>query len=143
MDTFTPSQRSKVMRRVKSENTKPEMVVRRLVYAMGRRYRLHDKSLPGKPDMVFKGAKKIIFVHGCFWHWHDCPRGRRMPKSHTEYWEAKIRRNIERDREHQRQLEEMGYDVLVVWECQTKDIETLREKLRIFLKTPGFREAET
>ncbi|MFW5837719.1 MAG: very short patch repair endonuclease [Desulfovibrionaceae bacterium] len=138
MDVFTTDKRSRVMRRVKSEGTRPEMIVRRLLHGLGYRYRLHRADLPGKPDLVFQSRKKVIFVHGCFWHWHHCPRGQRMPKSNTEYWRAKIDRNIDRDAKNQKELQDLGYDVLTVWECQTRDPETLAARLRDFLgPAPG------
>jgi DNA mismatch endonuclease (patch repair protein) len=136
MDVFTETERSRVMRRVKSRDTTPELAVRRLLHAMGYRFRLHGGNLPGKPDLVFTRKKKAVFVHGCFWHWHDCPRGRRMPKTNTEYWRKKIRRNIERDRENVRQLQAKGYDTLTVWECEVRDPDQLARKLADFLGPP-------
>lgn len=106
------------MAAVKSGDTSPEMAVRRLVHGMGYRYRLHVKGLPGKPDMVFRRLRKAIFVHGCFWHMHACQRGRRMPATRREYWAAKLEGNRRRDRVVRRRLRAMGYDVMVVWECQ-------------------------
>ena len=129
------AERSRTMRAVKDRNTKPELVVRRLVHQLGYRYRLHRKDLPGKPDLVFPGRRKIIFVHGCFWHAHPCPRGDRMPKTNRAYWQGKIGRNKARDQKHQAELEARGWDVLVVWECELKDTAALQAKLDGFLAT--------
>jgi DNA mismatch endonuclease (patch repair protein) len=121
------------MRMVRSRDTTPEMVVRRLVHALGFRYRLHGAKLPGKPDLVFSTPQKIIFVHGCFWHGHLCPRGNRAPKTNVAYWRAKIQRNVARDKEHLRALRREGWRVLVIWECQTRDTLRLKARLRRFL----------
>lgn len=121
-DKISKERRSKNMRRIRSKDMKPEMVVRRLVHGMGYRYRLHRKDLPGKPDLVFPGRKKVIFVHGCFWHQHgdpDCKIARR-PKSNLDYWNPKLDRNVERDARNQAKLREMGWDPLIVWECQAR-----------------------
>ena len=126
--------RSRTMRAVKGQNTKPEMKVRRITHAMGYRYRLHRKDLPGKPDLVFPGRRKIIFVHGCFWHGHDCPRGARTPKTNREYWQAKIARNVERDTQHLSALKETGWQVMPLWECELKDNSVIEEKIRRFLE---------
>jgi DNA mismatch endonuclease (patch repair protein) len=134
MDTFTTRQRSEVMRRVRAVDTGPEMTVRRLVHAMGFRYRLHCRELPGKPDLVFPRRKKIIFVHGCFWHSHSCRAGRNRPVTHKSYWMAKLERNRLRDRANRARLKRAGWDVLVVWECRLKDTERLRGRLRRFLE---------
>lgn len=129
----TSQERSRIMRRVKERDTGPEMVVRRLVYSLGYRYRLHRKDLPGKPDLVFAGRRKVIFVHGCFWHGHDCKRGARLPKTNVEYWVQKIARNKKRDKEHEMTLTNARWDVLVVWECQLRDEKRLSETLMAFL----------
>jgi DNA mismatch endonuclease, patch repair protein len=131
----TPEARSRVMRAVKGRNTKPEMTVRRLVHGMGFRYRLHRKDLPGKPDMTFSSRRKIIFIHGCFWHGHDCKRGARIPKNNRDYWVAKIARNRRRDSEHYEALRENGWRALVVWECQLKDRETVAKRIKAFLES--------
>ncbi len=125
--------RSAIMRAVKSRDTTPEMIVRRAVYAMGKRYRLRRDDLPGKPDLTFPRLRKIIFVHGCFWHGHDCKRGDRPPKDNAEYWLKKISRNKERDAKSQAALRSMGWDVLVIWECELKDLAALSDKLKGFL----------
>ena len=125
--------RRRTMQAVKSRDTKPEMIVRRLIHKEGYRYRLHRHDLPGKPDLTFPQLKKIIFVHGCFWHGHDCKRGAREPKTNVEYWRQKINRNKERDTKEQDALQSMGWDVLVIWECQLKDSNTLKERIIRFL----------
>jgi len=122
------------MRQVRSEDTKPEMRVRRVTHRMGYRYRLHRKDLPGKPDLVFPGRKKVIFVHGCFWHGHDCPAGRKVPKTNREYWTKKLGRNKERDQLNQAKLQELGWEVLIIWECETKDEDALAERIARFLE---------
>ena len=126
-------ERSRIMRAVKSRDTAPEMTVRRLVYSMGYRYRLHRKDLPGKPDLAFKSRRKVIFIHGCFWHGHDCKRGARVPKNNREYWETKITRNRERDRQHDEDLKREGWRVFVVWECQIREPEAVAERIKSFL----------
>ena len=125
--------RRKTMQAVKGKDTKPELFVRRLLYSLGYRYRLHRKDLPGKPDIVFSGRKKIIFVHGCFWHGHSCKRGAREPKTNVEYWRQKIARNKTRDAQHSNNLKKAGWNVLIVWECQLKDKERLVRKVQDFL----------
>lgn len=137
MDTISPDRRSEIMRRIRSKDTGPEMAVRRLLHGMGYRYRLHRKDLPGRPDIVFIGRRKAIFVHGCFWHSHQdrsC-RGRRAPKSNRDYWDAKLSRNTARDAENLQELQERGWSVLVVWECGVKDIDALRSRLDDFMRS--------
>ena len=121
------------MRAVGSGNTAPEMIVRRTAHALGYRYALHVKSLPGKPDLVFPIRGKIIFVHGCFWHKHNCKRGRVVPVQNKEYWVAKRDRNRQRDRRQIRALRLQGWDVLVIWECWTRDTAALSPRLEAFL----------
>ncbi len=134
-DTLSRAARSERMSRVRGKDTKPEMTVRRLVHSMGYRYRLHSDKLPGRPDMVFAGRRKVIFVHGCFWHRHggDCPLTR-MPKSRLDFWEPKLEKNRVRDQEKQRRLREMGWDYLIVWECQLRDLDKVAERVRGFLQ---------
>ena len=125
--------RSRTMRAVKGRDTGPEMIVRRLVHSMGYRYRLHGGNLPGKPDLVFSSLRKVIFVHGCFWHQHNCRRGSRLPKSNQDYWAPKLQRNQQRDREHQLRLREVGWNVLVIWECEIKNRDALRLQIKAYL----------
>jgi len=136
MDTLSQIERSKRMGRVRGRDTKPEMVVRRLVHAMGYRYRLHRRDLPGNPDLVFGPRRKLIFVHGCFWHRHPAPECRlaRTPKSRLDFWLPKLEGNRQRDLQNQAKLFERGWKVLIVWECQTTNKEKLQEKLREFLE---------
>ena len=131
-DKFDAAKRSAVMRAVKSRDTSPERAVRKLLSARGYRYRLHAKTLPGAPDIVFPGRRAAIFVHGCFWHGHACKRGARMPKANAEYWRAKISRNIERDRASVDALKALGWRSLIVWECEIKG-EALARRLTSFL----------
>ena len=130
---MTSEQRSRTMRAVKSKDTGTEMRVRRIVHSMGYRYRLHRKDLPGKPDLVFGPRRKVIFVHGCFWHGHTCKRGDRMPRENRRYWTKKIARNKERDQKHVSVLKAKGWRVLVIWECETKDTERLGKRVRAYL----------
>jgi DNA mismatch endonuclease (patch repair protein) len=118
---------------VRSKDTKPEMIVRRLVHAMGYRYRLHRSDLPGRPDLVFVSRKKAIFIHGCFWHQHACPAGDRMPKTRVEFWRAKLEGNVARDRRAVRRLRRAGWRVLTIWECQANDRHKVLNRLRTFL----------
>ena len=134
-DVFTPDQRSAVMRAVKGANTKPELRVRKLLWAAGHRYRLNARDLPGKPDIVFRRSKRAIFVHGCFWHGHDCKRGARMPKANAAYWIAKIARNVARDANALAALKTDRWRAFVVWECEMKDDAALSRRLTRFLKT--------
>lgn len=132
MDTRTPEQRRRIMQAVKGKDTKPEWIVRRLLYGMGYRYRLHRKGLPGRPDIAFVGRKKAIFVHGCFWHGHECQKGR-LPKSRLDYWQPKLEKNVNRDRTKIEQLESLGWRSLTVWQCELGDLDALTARLRAFL----------
>jgi DNA mismatch endonuclease, patch repair protein len=132
MDRLTPERRSWLMSRVKGRNTTPELIVRRMLFALGYRYRLHRKDLPGKPDIVFGPRKKAIFVHGCFWHGHNCRKGR-LPKSNATFWRLKIDTNKKRDRKRLRQLNALGWKVLVIWQCQLKDPLAIRQRIVDFL----------
>lgn len=132
-ERLTPEQRSRLMARVATRDTKPEVVVRRLLHRMGYRFRLHPSGLPGKPDIVLPRHRKVVLVHGCFWHQHpDCKRAKR-PASNVEFWDRKLSTNVERDKRVQRSLEESGWHVLVIWECETRDAEALEMKLTAFL----------
>lgn len=123
------------MSRVRSRDTKPELLVRRLVHGMGYRYRLHRRDLPGKPDLVFGPRRKVILVHGCFWHGHEDPACKlaRAPKSRQEFWGPKLQRNRERDAEVERRLNESGWEVLTLWECELGDRAGLERRVRTFL----------
>lgn len=123
------------MGKVRSEDTEPEMVVRKLAHSLGHRFRLHRRDLPGNPDLVFPGPRKIIFVHGCFWHQHRCHRGNRMPASHRDYWTNKLSGNVARDKRNLRKLRRLGWKVLIVWECQTRDLMKLTERVEAFLSS--------
>lgn len=134
MDCFTKTKRSAVMRAVRCRHTAPEMTVRRVVRSLGFRYRLHQAGLAGKPDLVFLSRRKVIFVHGCFWHMHSCRRGDRSPVTNAAYWRQKRLRNRSRDRATLVALRRAGWDVLIVWECQTKNSQELSAKLSGFLQ---------
>ncbi len=128
-DVFTAEKRSAVMARVKARDTGPELVVRRLLWRLGARYRLDRRDLPGRPDIVMPGRKLAVFVHGCFWHGHDCVRGARVPKANRDYWTTKIGRNRARDLESLARLKALGWRVEVVWECDLKDAPALEQRL--------------
>jgi DNA mismatch endonuclease (patch repair protein) len=130
-DTFTRAERSRIMAAVKSKDTAPELFVRRLVHSLGYRYRLHVRSLPGTPDLVFPRLRKIINVNGCFWHLHGCSRSR-MPSSRRAYWTEKLQRNAVRDKRTQRELRRDGWRVMVLWECQIIPAKQERLQKRIF-----------
>ena len=132
----TPESRSRIMRAVKGRDTSLEMTIRRLIYSMGYRYRLHRKDLPGTPDLVFSSRRKVLFIHGCFWHGHDCKRGARVPKTNIDYWKKKIARNKARDAENEAALLALGWHVLIIWECQTKNTPTLTQRLLSFFGPP-------
>jgi DNA mismatch endonuclease (patch repair protein) len=132
-DVFSPEKRSAVMRRVKGRDTSPELKVRRLLRRMGVGYRLHRADLPGKPDIAMPGRRLVLFVHGCFWHGHDCARGARTPKANRSYWEAKIGRNRTRDAETRAAFERMGWRAETLWECELNDEAALEERLRRLL----------
>lgn len=136
MDNLSKQQRSERMRLVKNKNTRPEITVRRILYSMGYRYRLHASHLPGKPDIIISNRKKAIFVHGCFWHRHPDSKCKlaRLPKSRLEIWGAKLEANYKRDVVNQQKLRELGWRLLVVWECQLKDENLLKSTLKAFLQ---------
>ena len=132
-DRFTSQERSRIMSRVKGQHTKPEKVVRSLLHSMGYRFRLHVKDLPGKPDIVLSKYRKVIFVHGCFWHGHkNCSRAAR-PQTNADFWNKKLDSNIARDVNTQIQIAELGWQFLIVWQCEIKDVEKLRQRLTHFL----------
>ena len=121
MDHVTKAKRSEIMSKVRGRDTKPEMKVRRRLHALGYRYRLQAKELPGRPDIVFRPRRKAIFVHGCFWHRHEGCRYASTPKTRTEFWEEKFRQNIERDDRNEKALSKLGWKTLIIWECQLKN----------------------
>ncbi|WP_245163669.1 very short patch repair endonuclease [Burkholderia latens] len=121
------------MSRIKGKNTKPELIVRSLVHRMGYRYRLHRKGLPGRPDLVFAKRRKVIFVHGCFWHRHEGCRLARLPKSRLDFWRPKLDANAKRDKEVELRLAELGWKVLTIWECEVKEGAALASRIRAFL----------
>jgi DNA mismatch endonuclease, patch repair protein len=136
-DVHTPAQRSRNMAAIRSKNTRPEIVVRTITHHLGYRYRLHVRRLPGAPDLVFPRLRKIINVHGCYWHMHKCRFGSVVPKTNTDFWRTKRQGNVERDRRTLNALRRAGWRVLVVWECQTQDLARVREILRRFLESPS------
>jgi DNA mismatch endonuclease (patch repair protein) len=133
MDTLTREQRSERMARVRGRDTKPELAVRNRLHALGYRYRLHDRKLPGSPDLVFAGRRKALFVHGCFWHMHEGCTLARMPKSRLEFWRPKLEGNRARDAVKLEQLRALGWDVMVVWDCELRDLDALVVRLEAFL----------
>ena len=136
-DVYDTAKRSAVMRRVRGRDTTPEMKVRGALTRLGARYRLHRKDLPGKPDIVMPGRRLALFVHGCFWHGHDCARGARVPKQNRDYWVAKVARNVARDANTRAALTAAGWRVEVLWECELKDAAALSERLQRLLKANG------
>jgi DNA mismatch endonuclease (patch repair protein) len=132
-DTLTPNQRRRCMAAVRGRDTKPELIVRSLAHRMGYRFRLHRKDLPGKPDLVFPRHRKVIFVHGCFWHQHPGCRFATRPATRREFWAEKLEGNRQRDRRVQRELRRQGWEVLILWECQTRNPQILERRLRRFL----------
>ena len=133
-DALTPEQRRFNMSRIRNKDIRPEIIVRSLVHGMGYRYRLHSPELPGKPDLVLSRHRKIIFVHGCFWHMHKCRYGRVKPKTRASFWQNKRMGNVERDRKNLAALKREGWKVLVVWECWTRDLERLEKRITPFLQ---------
>jgi DNA mismatch endonuclease, patch repair protein len=133
MDRLTPERRSWLMAQVKGRDTTPELIVRRMLHALGYRYRLHRSDLPGKPDIVFGPRMKVVFIHGCFWHGHNCSKGR-LPKSNRAFWRTKVDTNKKRDRKRVRQLKALGWKTLSVWQCQLKDPLAVRKRIVDFLR---------
>lgn len=132
-DTLTQNERSDRMRRIKSRDTQPEIQLRRLVWGIGHRYRQNRRTIVGKPDVAFVGRKLAIFLHGCFWHRHNCPSGRRTPKSKMGFWSKKFNDNVRRDAYVMRELKAEGWKALVVWECELRDRRKVSRRLRRFL----------
>jgi DNA mismatch endonuclease, patch repair protein len=133
VDTLTPAERSAIMARVRSKDSKPELIVRKMLYAMGYHYRLHAKELPGKPDIVFRQRRKAIFVHGCFWHRHESCSLARLPKSRLEFWIPKLEKNRERDRQIRTLLKKLHWRTLTIWECEIDNPIRIQNKIRRFL----------
>lgn len=136
MDTLTPPQRSARMALIRGKDTKPEMIVRRVLHGLGYRYRLHRRDLPGAPDLVFPARRMILFVHGCFWHGHEGCRIAHKPESRSDYWAEKFDRNKARDLRNEEALRQAGWEVLTVWECETKDLSVLEDRLTTHLGPP-------
>ena len=141
-DVYPPEKRSAVMRRVKGKDTSPELAVRKALTRLGARYRLHRADLPGKPDIVLPGRRIALFVHGCFWHGHDCARGARVPKQNRDYWLGKVARNRARDAASRASLEALGWRVETLWECDLKDEAGLARRLRALLTASPPSEAK-
>jgi len=133
-DVLTPEQRKLNMSRILNKDTRPEVIVRSLIYRMGYRYRLNVKKLPGKPDIVLSSHKKIIFVHGCFWHMHKCKYGRVKPQTNAEFWQNKRNGNVKRDRKTLSLLKKDGWKVLIIWECWLKNPKTLIKRIENFFQ---------
>jgi DNA mismatch endonuclease, patch repair protein len=133
MDTLSRLERSERMRRVKGRDTKPELKLRKLVWGLGYRYRKHRKDVPGQPDLAFVSRKRVIFLHGCFWHRHDCRSGQRLPKSRVKFWSEKFGRNAERDAIVAKSLRLAGWKSLVVWECELRRPRSVERRIRRFL----------
>jgi len=133
MDTLTREQRSACMSKIRSKDTKPELAVRRVLVKTGFRYRLYARELPGKPDIANRRKKIAIFINGCFWHQHPGCKRKSRPKSNSEYWEGKLNKNIKKQESDIKMLEELGWKVKVLWECQTKDTDFLEKEIRCFL----------
>jgi DNA mismatch endonuclease (patch repair protein) len=132
-DVFSSKKRSEIMSRIKGKDSAPEIRVRRLLHALGLRFRLHRKDLPGKPDIVFPRYKAVVLVHGCFWHGHaGCPRAA-LPTTNAEFWATKIGRNVTRDEEVRKSLEELGWSVLTLWQCELKNAEVVVDRVLAFL----------
>lgn len=132
-DILSAKDRSRHMSRIRAKNTKPEWHVRRLVFSLGYRYRLHQTTLPGRPDLVFPGRRKVIFVHGCFWHQHSYCKKSEIPKSNSAFWEKKLKNNFVRDQNNLNQLANLGWQSLVIWECEIRRSEGLGQKISAFL----------
>ncbi len=140
MDVFSKRTRSRIMSHISGKNTKPEILVRSLLHRMGYRFRIHKKDLPGRPDICLPKHKKVIFVHGCFWHGHEnCSRSKR-PTTNVEFWNKKIDGNIERDKENIKKLRRLGWQTLMIWTCEIKNQEELKNKLISFIERQEFEQ---
>jgi DNA mismatch endonuclease (patch repair protein) len=142
MDIVDKARRSAMMARIRGKDTAPELKVRRAVHAMGYRFRLHRRGLPGSPDLVFPGSKKVIFVHGCYWHRHEGCRYATVPKSNPEFWVEKFEKNVTRDRRVLEKLTNLAWDAMVVWECETRDATVLKERIASHLGQRGIDELQ-
>jgi DNA mismatch endonuclease, patch repair protein len=134
VDSLSRGERSALMSRIRAGNTKPEIAVRRLLHALGFRFRLHRSDLPGHPDIVLPGRRTVVFVHGCFWHRHSRCRKATTPQTRRSFWSLKFKQNVERDKRQQRELKRMGWGVVVVWECETRNLERLRDRISLALE---------
>ena len=132
-DIYDKEKRSWVMSRISGKNTQPEIIVRKLAYSMGYRYRINYPKLPGKPDIVFTKLKKVIFIHGCFWHGHECCKKSKKPSTNQEFWDKKINDTISRDYKKIEELQTLGWSVLVIWQCELNDLAYLKQKIEKFL----------
>ena len=136
MDSLSTARRSANMSRIRSKDTKPELLIRRMLHGLGYRYSLHRRDLPGVPDLVFPSRKKVILVHGCFWHQHKGCSDGRLPKSHKEYWLPKLLRNVKRDGRNISKLRRDKWSVILLWECEIANVDTMRKRLVRFLGKP-------
>jgi DNA mismatch endonuclease (patch repair protein) len=135
-DRLSPRERSALMARIRGKNTKPELLVRSALHRRGYRFRVHGSGLPGRPDLVFSSRRKVVFVHGCFWHYHpQCPRSF-TPKTRTDFWSAKLARNSDRDRKVLQALRQGGWEPLVIWECELRTLDLTVERIATFLGSP-------
>ena len=133
-DIFDPEKRSQIMSRIRGRDTRPEMIVRRIAHGLGFRFRLHRKDLPGRPDIVFPRHQAVIVVHGCFWHRHPGCKRASSPKTREGYWQNKFEANVVRDRRNETALRDLGWKVMVIWECETKDHDALATRIESFLR---------
>jgi DNA mismatch endonuclease (patch repair protein) len=134
VDIMSPEKRSALMSRIRAKDTRPEYAVRKIAHSLGYRYRLHVKELPGTPDLVFRRFRKVVFVNGCFWHRHNCRQGRSFPKTNREFWTTKFQENRKRDKKKRAELRRLGWDVLVLWQCQCCEESVMADKLERFLQ---------
>lgn len=142
-DVYTKAKRSEIMARIKGSKTSPEKIVASMLRKLKVKYRSNVKSLPGQPDFVISSIKTVIFVNGCFWHRHNCKKGRSMPSTRKKFWNSKFKRTIERDKNNHKKLKKLGWRVLVIWECKTKTIEKLSRRLRVFLNKTSQRRSRS
>lgn len=142
-DTVDSQKRSEMMSRIRSRDTKPEIIVRRIAHRLGLRFRIHRKDLPGCPDIVFPRYRAVIMVHGCFWHRHPGCRYAYTPKTRVRFWQEKFENNVVRDRRNETALHELGWRVLVIWECETRDLGAVEARIKEHLAVPDDRRAES